>query len=188
MAAEQSPAATMGVVAGARADTAADDKAITVADLDGAESTVSSKTMSVHMAAGGTAGGAGAQKDYAQLAEEYGNQKALSSASAKPTEVKCTVCSLHVVTQMFLPCEHICCCDMCITALGICPKGGAGGGWSACPLCMNDIQDIRPIQDAAHLQRVYGPSTDLPSGFNDKFRQSKDTLLSKSGAVEGRGA
>lgn len=38
------------------------------------------------------------------------------------------------------------------------------------------LQDIQPIQAAQSLERVYGPSKDLPAGFGNKFKDTAGIL------------
>lgn len=123
---------------------------------------------------------------YILMAEEYSNQRAFLKSSGgdgdeegKTTKkITCTICQVGTVTRIFMPCEHVCCCDTCIETLGI---GGDSGMECPCPLCMVPIASVEDIQKQSAPSRSYGPAKKLPAGFAEKFKRSAETLCARKG-------
>jgi len=113
------------------------------------------------------------REKYIRMAEDYANQKVFQASDKtedddETKQTVCTVCQMGVVERKFLPCNHLCCCNQCISALEIegseleCP----------CPLCMMPIENIVDIKKKQpKKEKVYGPTKPLPEGFAEKFKK-----------------
>jgi len=103
-------------------------------------------------------------KNYADIAIEYRKQVKYIARSDDERNVvgahpssppTCSMCKIGRCNSVFFPCQHACVCDDCIVKheIGVLDKSNRNARtWNACPICVEEIIHIVPLQDNAQEQ------------------------------------